>query len=211
MTLAGSGDNGYEERVTALASPDAKKELRRRAKAVRNEAFLRHGVRAAQALAETGIAFARRPAPAVVSGFLTIGEEIDPTPLMVRLLGEGYRLALPVMEGKGLPLVFRAWTPGDLLAETTWGIREPLASAPDVEPDIVLSPLLAFDANGHRLGYGGGFYDRSLARLRALKPVVAIGVGYDEQQVDAVPHLDYDQPLDWVLTPSGPIKCAGAE
>ena len=72
----------------------------------------------------------------------------------------------------------------------------------------MLVPLLAFDAAGRRLGYGGGFYDRTLARLRAIKPVVAVGIAYDECQVDAVPHLDYDERLDWVLTPSGPMKCA---
>ncbi len=71
---------------------------------------------------------------------------------------------------------------------------------------MVLGPLLAFDAEGYRLGYGGGFYDRTLARLRSLKRVVAIGLAYDGQRVDAVPHVDYDEPLDWVLTPSGPIR-----
>jgi 5-formyltetrahydrofolate cyclo-ligase len=78
-----------------------------------------------------------------------------------------------------------------------------------LEPDVVLVPLLAFDAQGFRLGYGGGFYDRTLARLRAIKPVVAVGVAYDELKVDAVPHRSYDERLDWVLTPSGPQRCSG--
>ena len=80
-------------------------------------------------------------------------------PLMLRLVGEGYPLCLPVMQGKGKPLVFRRWQPGDELAETTWGIREPLPEAPEVVPDVVLAALLAFDLHGYRLGYGGGFYD----------------------------------------------------
>lgn len=185
-----------------------KTEMRRAAKDVRREAYARHGKGASAVIADHGIAFAGRPAPAVVSGFLAIGEEIDPAPLMARLLAEGYRLCLPVMEGKGNPLLFRAWTPGDPLSETMWGIREPLPEAPAVDPDIVLGPLLAFDATGYRLGYGGGFYDRTLARLRAMKPVSAIGLAYDEQRVDAVPHVDYDERLDWVLTPSGPIDCS---
>lgn len=187
---------------------EQKKALRRAAKLARKEAVARWGTGASERIAAHGIAFAATPAPAVVSGFLTIGEEIDPTPLLQRLLEEGYGLCLPVMEGKGKPLVFRAWKPGDPLAETTWGIREPLPGAPAVDPDIVLGPLLAFDAAGYRLGYGGGFYDRTLARLRALKPIVSIGLAFDEQRVDAVPHVDYDEPLDWVLTPSGPFKCA---
>ena len=187
---------------------DLKKNLRRHAKVVRSAAFAKAGADAAEAIAEHGIAFTGRKAPAVVSGFLGIGDEIDLKPLMARLEGEGYRLALPVMEGKGKPLVFRAWSPGDPLAETMWGIREPLPGAETVDPDIVLGPLLAFDTRGYRLGYGGGFYDRTLARLRALKPIVSIGVAFDEQRVDAVPHVDYDERLDWILTPSGPLKCA---
>lgn len=189
---------------------DLKKDLRRRAKAVRRDASAEAGAAASEAIARHGIAFARRPAPAIVSGFLAIGDEIDLTPLMTRLEGEGYRLALPVMEGKGKPLVFRAWSPGEPLAETMWGIREPLSAAETVDPDIVLGPLLAFDTAGYRLGYGGGFYDRTLARLRALKPIVSIGVAFDEQRVDAVPHVDYDERLDWILTPSGPLKCEAA-
>lgn len=185
--------------------------MRRRAKAVRSEAFARLGHRASEEIARQGIAFAGRPAPAIVSGFLAIGDEIDPVPLMQRLIGETYSLCLPVMEGKGKPLVFRAWSPGDPLAQTTWGIREPLPEAPVVDPDIVLGPLLAFDDQGYRLGYGGGFYDRTLARLRALKPIVSIGIAFDEQKVDAVPHVDYVERLDWILTPSGPLKCGQSE
>jgi len=184
-----------------------KKSLRATMKQIRAEAAARHGAGAASRIAAHGIAFAGVARPASVSGFLPIGEELDPAPLMLRLAGEGYRLCLPVMEAKGQPLLFRAWQPGDRLEEVMWGIREPLSSAPQVEPDVLLSPLLAFDANGYRLGYGGGFYDRTLARLRSLKPVVAIGLAMDEQRVDAVPHADYDERLDWVLTPSGPLRC----
>lgn len=200
--------------VKDSASPasvdDQKNEMRRHAKAARKDAFARHGATAAADIARHGIAFAGRAAPAVVSGFLAIGEEIDPTPLMLRLMAEGYRLCLPVMEAKGKPLLFRAWSPGDPLGEVTWGIREPLPEAPVLDPDIVLGPLLAFDTLGYRLGYGGGFYDRTLARLRALKPVVSIGLAFDEQRVDAVPRVDYDERLDWILTPSGPLKCQSA-
>lgn len=184
-----------------------KKALRTEMKHVRAAAVARHGAEASTRIAVHGIGFAGVAPPAWVSGFLPIGEEIDPAPLMLRLAGEGYGLCLPVMEAKGKPLLFRAWKPGDPLAEVMWGIREPLASAPLVEPDVVLGPLLAFDAAGYRLGYGGGFYDRTLARLRRLKPVTAVGLALDEQRVDAVPHEDYDERLDWVLTPSGPLRC----
>jgi len=187
---------------------DDKKKARAVAKARRSEAFARLGAAAGDALARHGLGFLGVRPGAVVSGFSAIGEEINPLALMMRLAGEGHPLALPAMQGKGLPLVFRAWTPGDDMASAVWGIAEPLASRLVVRPDVVLVPLLAFDASGHRLGYGGGFYDRTLEQLRLLGPVLTVGIAYDEQRLDAVPHLDYDQPLDWVLTPSGPLACS---
>lgn len=186
---------------------DEKKTLRSSARATRSEAFKRHGTTVSERLAEHGIGFCNPPEKASVSAFLAIGEELDLLPLMRRLWRDGHTVGLPVMIGKGMPLEFRAWKEGEALGEAMWGIREPLPSASVIEPDVLLVPLLAFDEAGYRLGYGGGFYDRSLARLRAMKPVIAIGVAYDEQRVDAVPHNHYDEPLDWVLTQSGPVKC----
>jgi 5-formyltetrahydrofolate cyclo-ligase len=190
-----------------LAVRAAKKELRVKAKAVRAAAFHKHGASAFEQIAARGLAFAAPPQGAVVSAFTAIGEELDPEPLLQKLHREGYVLALPVMIGKGQPLIFRRWQPGDPLKETLWGIREPLDTAPQIEPQVVLAALLAFDRKGYRLGYGGGFYDRTLAAARANRPVLAVGLAYDEQEVDAVPYLDYDQKLDWVLTPSRTIKC----
>lgn len=187
-----------------------KADLRAKQRAVRAAAHETHGASAPEALRRHGLGFANVPAPAWVSAFFPIGEEINPLPLLDRLIGEGYGVCLPVMEGMGKPLVFRAWKPGDELAEVTWGIREPLPSAPVIEPDVVLAALLAFDERGYRLGYGGGFYDRTIARLKTIKPAVVIGLAYDELRVDAVPHNDYDQPVDWILTPTGPIKCLGS-
>jgi 5-formyltetrahydrofolate cyclo-ligase len=145
----------------------------------------------------------------VVSGFASLPDEFRLWPVLRALSGQGYRLALPVMQGKGKPLIFRAWSPGDAMDSGVWGIAEPKADKAVLEPDTLLVPLLAFDAEGWRLGYGGGFYDRTLRGLRARKSVVAVGIAFDEQRVDAVPHLDYDERLDWVLTPSGPIRVGG--
>jgi 5-formyltetrahydrofolate cyclo-ligase len=185
-----------------------KRAERTRALARRAAAYARRGHAAGEELARHGLGFLSLTPGAAVSGFSAIRDEIDPAPLLKRLGEAGYRLALPAMQGKGKPLLFRAWTPGDAMGSAQWGIAEPLADKPVLEPDVVLVPLLAFDAHGYRLGYGGGFYDRTLLRLRAAKPVVAVGIAYDELKVDAVPHLDYDQRLDWVLTPSGPLRCS---
>ncbi len=157
-------------------------------------------------IAEIGLAFAGLRAGAIVSGFMAIGAEISPAALMARLHREGHPLALPVLQPKGQPLLFRSWAPGEPLATRIWGIREPLPEAAEVEPDLLLVPLLAFDAEGYRLGYGAGYYDRTLKRLRAMKPVIVVGVAYDEQEVPSVPHEAWDELLDWVLTPSGPRR-----
>jgi len=186
----------------------AKADLRAAALARRAAAYAAHGAEPGRRLAAHGVDFLGQRAPLLVSGFAAIRDEIDPAPLLDWLHREGFSLALPVMEGRGRPLVMRAFTPGDEMRQVQWGIREPLPDKPEVFPDIVLVPLLAFDAKGYRLGYGGGFYDRTLNKLRARKSVRAVGIAYDELQVDAVPHESYDERLDWVLTPSGPIKCA---
>ena len=188
---------------TAIAAQKAA--LRKTAKEVRKRAALKHGAAAAAQFATHGIAFAGAP-PAVVSGYVPIGDEANIMELLRALHAAGHQLALPVIIEKGKPLEFRSWSPGDRLEVTQWGIREPAGDAAVVAPDIVLSPLLAFDAAGYRLGYGGGFYDRSLAELGAQKQVVSIGIAFDEQRVDAVPRDAYDQRLDWILTPSGATK-----
>ena len=184
-----------------------KKRVRAEALERRRIAFARHGKDAGRRLAAHGLDFLRIPPGSIVSGFAAIRDEINPAELMSWLHAEGFRLALPVMIAKGQPLLLRSYAPGDAMEAAQWGIAEPMADKPEVEPDVVLVPLLAFDARGRRLGYGAGFYDRTLAKLRARKKVTAVGIAYDELEVDAVPHDSYDQPLDWVLTPSGPRKC----
>ncbi len=187
---------------------EAKKALRARVKAWRAALSAEVRALAAVSVARQGLDFLQpKPKGDTVSGFAPLADEFRAWPLLRRLHVEGYRLALPAMQGKGNPLVFRAWTPGDAMDSGVWGIAEPKADKAALEPDILIAPLLAFDRCGWRLGYGGGFYDRTLKELRARKAVVAVGLAHDEQEVDAVPHLDYDQRLDWVLTPSGPIRC----
>ena len=187
---------------------EEKRALRARIKAWRAGLDAGTIARAGDAVAAQGLDFLQLRGGAVVSGFASLPDEFRAWPLLRRLHREGHRLALPVMQGKARPLLFRAWAPGDAMDRGVWGIAEPKADKSELEPEILLVPLLAFDRQGWRLGYGGGFYDRTLAALRALRPIAAVGLGFDEQQVDAVPHLDYDRRLDWVLTPSGPLRCS---
>jgi 5-formyltetrahydrofolate cyclo-ligase len=137
---------------------------------------------------------------AIVSGFMPMKSEINPLPLMKKLADAGARLALPVIAGRGKPLIMRAWNFGEPLASGVWGIREPKPEATAVEPDILLVPLLAFDRTGHRLGYGGGYYDLTIAQLRARKSIVAVGLAYAAQEIAEVPVTPRDAALDLLLT-----------
>jgi len=138
--------------------------------------------------------------PAVVSGFWPMAEELDIRPLMMELANQGCQLALPVVVAKRQPLVFRAWRPGDALEAGVFGTLHPSPKREVVEPDALIVPLLAVDEEGWRLGYGGGFYDRTLEALRAKKSITAVGVGFNAQLVPEVPHGASDQRLDWLLT-----------
>jgi len=139
----------------------------------------------------------------VVGGFLAMAGEVDPAPLMARLAEKGAELAVPRVAAKAMPLVFHRWTPDTRLVVSNFGVREPDAATPIAVPDVLLVPLLAFDKQGYRLGYGGGFYDRTLAALRAQKPIRAIGVAYAGQEVENLPRDQYDQRLDAILTEEG--------
>lgn len=144
--------------------------------------------------------------PGLVSLFLPIRDEIDTWPLIHLLHAAGRRLALPAVPGRGKPLPFRLWAPGEPLVEGPWGgIPEPPPTAEEVEPDIVVVPLAAFDLAGGRIGYGAGHYDRSLERLRAAKPILAIGYAFAAQRLEAVPVEPHDQPLDVVVTEDGVV------
>lgn len=136
----------------------------------------------------------------IVSGYSPMKSEFNPVPLLRRFADGGARLALPVTPKRGNPLIMRAWAFGDELASGVWGIREPKPEAPEVFPDIMLVPLAAFDRTGHRIGYGAGYYDMTIARIRAMKPVTAIGLAFAVQEVGKVPATPFDQQLDLVLT-----------
>ena len=176
-----------------------KAELRREALARRDALPPAERVQAAEAIAARAFPLAI-DAGTIVSGFMPMKSEINPLPLMRKLAAAGARLALPVVAGRGKPLIMRTWGIGEPLAAGVWGIREPPPSAAVVAPDILLVPLLAFDRAGHRIGYGAGYYDMTIAALRARQAVVAVGLAFAAQEIAAVPATPHDAPLDLVLT-----------
>jgi 5-formyltetrahydrofolate cyclo-ligase len=173
---------------------------------LRQDALARRDAMPATARTAAVEAVTQRPFPvavapgAIVSGYSPMRSEFNPVPLMRKLADCGARLALPVTPKRGNPLIMRAWAFGDELASGVWGIREPKADAPEVFPDIMLVPLAAFDRAGHRIGYGAGYYDKTIARIRAMKPVTAIGLAFAAQEIGKVPATPFDQALDLVLT-----------
>ncbi|MEM7328784.1 MAG: 5-formyltetrahydrofolate cyclo-ligase [Pseudomonadota bacterium] len=139
-----------------------------------------------------------------VAVYLPIGSEIDPRPLIGKLISAGATLALPCVQDDG-SMVYRAYQRGDMLEKRPFGLLEPNPDVPEVNPTLVLTPLLAFDRNGNRLGYGKGHYDRALTRLRDQGRVFVCGLAFFGQEVDAVPAESHDVPLDWVMTERGSI------
>ncbi len=182
---------------------------------LRREATARRDALPADARQAAGETIAARKFPlavapgTIVSGFMPMKSEINPLPLLRKLADAGAVLALPAIAGRGKPLIMRAWRWNEPLATGQWGIREPKPEAAEVEPDILLVPLLAFDRAGHRIGYGAGYYDLTIARLRARKPVTAIGLAFAAQEVTAVPATARDARLDLVLTESQVIAFKG--
>ena len=163
---------------------------------------------AAEAIAAREFPIAITPG-VIVSGFMPMRTEINPLPLMKKLAGAGAQLALPAIKGRGHPLIMRMYAFGDDLARGQWGIREPKPEAPEVAPDIVIVPLAAFDRTGNRIGYGAGYYDMTLAALRAKKKVTAVGLAFAAQEMPQVPTDERDERLDLVLTEREVIDLRG--
>jgi 5-formyltetrahydrofolate cyclo-ligase len=176
-----------------------KPDLRKAALARRDALPAAERAAAAEAVAARPFPVALR-ADAIVSGYSPMRSEFNPVPLMRLLANAGARLALPAVAGRGKPLIMRAWSFGAPLTSGVWGIREPLPEAQDVDPDILLVPLAAFDRQGHRIGYGAGYYDLTIKLLRARKPVTTVGLAFAAQEIDAVPTTSRDARLDLVLT-----------
>ena len=139
---------------------------------------------------------------AIVSGYWPIRDEVDTRMLLQRLHEEGMRCALPVTQGKNKGLLFRRWKPGDILQEAEFSVAVPAASQPVLIPEIMLVPLLAIDREGNRLGYGGGYFDRTFLRRRksGQAPLVTVGIAYEAQIVSHVPNDERDIRLDWLIT-----------
>jgi 5-formyltetrahydrofolate cyclo-ligase len=195
--------------MSSASIEGAKSALRREALARRDAMSAEARRAAAEEIGARRFPLSIQPAT-IVSGFMPLKTEINPLSLMRKLAESGAQLALPVVVGRGKPLVMRTWRWGEPLAEGVWGIREPRSAAAQVEPDILLVPLLAFDRAGNRIGYGAGYYDMTIAQMRARKAITAIGLAFSAQEIPAVPATSHDARLDLVLTERETIDFRGS-
>ena len=147
---------------------------------------------------------------AVVAGYWPVRAELDDLPILRELLDRKHLCALPHVTAAGMPLIFRAWNLSVPLLAGKYDIMEPAVDKILV-PDIILVPLAAFDANGRRLGYGAGFYDLTLARLKAARTVLAVGLGFEAQRCDALPEEEGDVGMDMIVTERNIYKFGGVK
>lgn len=186
---------------TSASKTALKTALRARAKAARDAAHAQseaEGGAAARQATELLVGFLTPFAGKLTAGYMPLGSELNPLNAMARLHARG-PVAVPVVEAKAQPLRFDLWTPDAEMVPGAFGALIPAVSAP-VMPEVVIVPMLAFNRDGHRLGYGGGFYDRTLAKLRAHGPVFAVGLAYAGQEAHDVPVEPTDAPLDAIVT-----------
>ena len=193
------------------AAPDPVEEkarIRRAALARRADVDSAARVAFAEKLALEGVAIARRARVRTVAAFWPIGSEPDTLMLLAALDYHEFVAALPCTGAMGAPLTFRRWRDGDPLVEGPMRIPEPAPRLPQVHPDLLFVPAAGFDRRGYRVGYGGGFYDITLAALRSQRALLTVGVAFACQEVERIPEEEHDQPLDFILTENELIDCS---
>jgi 5-formyltetrahydrofolate cyclo-ligase len=177
-----------------------KASLRAEARALRRQAHETAGPGAGLLIADNFLVRLPWRGAKIIAGYVSLGDEADVAPLLGLLAGHGADLVLPAVTETGGPLEFRRWKPEDPLESGPFATSHPGETAERAVPDLLLVPLLAFDKAGGRLGYGGGYYDRTLETLRTAGKVTAVGIAYEAQRMKILPRETHDQPLDWVVT-----------
>jgi 5-formyltetrahydrofolate cyclo-ligase len=185
---------------------NVKSALRSEAEARRAQAAADDDGSAAVRMADNVMSWRRPVAGDFIGVYWPFRSEIDTRPLIHQQHAAGCVIGLPVVTAKAAPLVFRQWTPDIVLVADRFGVLIPGPEAAELTPRTVVTPLLAFDRRGYRLGYGGGFYDRTLAKLRAEDGVLAVGVGFAAQEMDVVPTAEFDMQLDAVATETAVLE-----
>lgn len=187
--------------------PDLKEKLRTELQQRRDEYKKSHELQGiGKAILDKLIATAIIPSDAVIGSYWPVKSEVDVRPLLSHFYKRGHTCGLPIVQAQNKPLLFREWSPGELLVSGLYNILTPDDNAPLVNPTVLFIPVLGFDRQGHRLGHGEGYYDRTLENLRVDHPIIAIGIAYDCQEVDSIPYEHFDQRLNYIITPTQVIE-----
>jgi 5-formyltetrahydrofolate cyclo-ligase len=187
--------------------PDLKEQLRLELQQKRDDYMKSRELKGiGKAILDKLIATAIIPSDAVIGSYWPVKSEVDVRPLLSHFYKRGHKCGLPIVQAQNKPLVFREWSPGELLVSGLYNILTPDDNAPLVNPTVLFIPVLGFDRQGHRLGHGEGYYDRTLETLRADHPIIAIGIAYDCQEVDSIPYEHFDQRLNYIITPTQIIE-----
>jgi len=194
--------------MTVFQSRKSKSLLRADARERRHHAARRQET-AARAAADNFLGALRPDRATVLAGYWPHRTELDCRPLLLSCLEAEIVCTLPVIDEATRLLHFHRWRANDRLRSGPFGIRQPSAASPPLTPGLILVPLLAFDRSGTRLGYGGGFYDRTIAELRRDGQVTAVGYAFAAQEMSELPRDRYDEPLDWIVTEKEAIKATG--
>lgn len=193
--------------MTIAMAPPSKSQLRIELSQQRNQYVATHGGKAnGQKILDVLTSAAIIPSKASIGGYWPVKSEVDIRPLLLHFYKQEHLCALPVVQGRKNPLIFREWHPGDLLVSGIYNILTPDEAAPLVIPAVLLVPILGFDKTGHRLGHGEGYYDQTLESLRAQHSLIAIGIAFDCQEVEAIPSLPHDELMDYIVTPTRVMK-----
>lgn len=187
--------------MDAAGIDDAKAGLRREARRRRDAIHLDIRAEASRQACRYFLSSVPLEPSAMVAGYWPIRDELDIRPILAQLMDAGQLVCLPVVTGEAAPLAFRRWIDGEALEASGFGTLAPAQNAPEVVPDMILVPLLGYDRAGTRLGYGGGYYDRTLAALPRRPRLV--GFAFSAQQFDHIPRADHDMALDAIVTERG--------
>lgn len=187
----------------------SKADLRASARAARSALAPEIRAQMAEHCALEGVALARRALARTIALYIPTQDEVDSRLLLQALHYHEFKLALPCVIGPQRPLIFRSWSPKDVLIAGAYDIPEPSQRQPEVIPDLIFMPVVAFDRAGYRIGYGAGFYDRTLHALETIKPPLTIGLAYSCQEVDDALAQPHDKQLDLIITEKETISCTG--
>lgn len=188
------------------STSESKRAIRADIRLKRRSVFNQFGMEYAEDIANHFVKHIPLMPQSVISAYWPIRSEVNIEPLMEKLVRNGHFLCLPCVATDGKSLVFRRYRLGDILDTGPYSLPQPMETSEEMQPYVLVVPMLAFSREGNRLGYGKGFYDRTIRSIRKEKPITVIGIAFSDQEVDSIPTEEHDQVMDWIITEKEVIR-----